>query len=63
MAAPAQLPEFKGNVAAVLAEKYWDSELTAAKAKENDIKQRAKKLATDGKLRLWLECASPIPAW
>ncbi len=35
MAAPAQLPEFKGNVAAVLTEKYWDRELTAAKAKEN----------------------------
>lgn len=50
MAAPAQLPEFKGNVAAVLAEKYWDRELTAAKAKENEIKQRAKKLATEGKL-------------
>jgi len=50
MAAPAQLPEFKGNVAAVLAEKYWDRELTAVKAKENEIKQRAKKLATDGKL-------------
>ena len=50
MAAPAQLPEFKGNVAAVLAEKYWDRELTAAKAKENEIKQRAKKLATGGKL-------------
>ncbi len=51
MAAPALLPEFKGNVAAVLAEKYWDRELTAAKAKENEIKQRAKKLATDGKLK------------
>ena len=50
MAAPAQLPEFKGNVAAVLAEKYWDQELTAAKAKENEIKQRAKKLAAEGKM-------------
>jgi alpha-galactosidase len=50
MAAPAQLPEFKGNVAAVLAEKYWDRELTAAKSKENEIKQRAKKLATEGKM-------------
>ena len=50
MAAPAQLPEFKGNVATVLAEKYWDQELTAAKAKENEIKQRAKKLAAEGKL-------------
>ena len=50
MAAPAQLPEFKGYVATVLAEKYWDQELTAAKAKENEIKQRAKKLAAEGKL-------------
>jgi Carbohydrate esterase, sialic acid-specific acetylesterase len=51
MAAPAQLPEFKGNVAAVLTEKYWDKELTAAKAKENALKQQAKKLATEQKLK------------
>ena len=50
MAAPAQLPEFKGNVATVLAEKYWDQELTAAKAKENAIKQQAKKLAKEGNM-------------
>jgi alpha-galactosidase len=51
MAAPAKLPEFKGNVAAVWTEKYWDRELTAAKAKDHEIKQRAKKLATEGKLK------------
>jgi Carbohydrate esterase, sialic acid-specific acetylesterase len=51
MAAPAELPEFKGNVARVLTEQYWDRELTAAKAKENEIKQKAKKLATDGKMK------------
>ena len=50
MAAPALLPEFNGNVAAVRTEKYWDRELTAAKAKDNEIKQRAKQLATEGKL-------------
>jgi hypothetical protein len=50
MAAPAAMPEFKSNVAAVLAEKYWDRELTAAKAKENEIRQRAKKQAADGKM-------------
>jgi hypothetical protein len=50
MAAPAALPEFKGNVAAVLAEKYWDRELKLARAKENDIKQRAKKQAAEAKL-------------
>jgi alpha-galactosidase len=51
MAAPAKLPDFKGNVAAVLTEKYWDRELTLAKAKDNEVKQRAKKLATEGKLK------------
>jgi alpha-galactosidase len=51
MAAPAGLPEFKGNVAAVWTEKYWDQELTAAKAKENAIKQQAKKLAAAGKMK------------
>ena len=51
MVAPAKLPEFKGNVAAVLTEKFWDQELTAAKAKENSIKQQAKKLAKDGNLK------------
>jgi Carbohydrate esterase, sialic acid-specific acetylesterase len=50
MAAPAALPEFKGNVAAMLAEKYWDQELTAAKAKENEVKQQAKKLAAESKM-------------
>ncbi len=51
MAAPAKLPEFKGNVAAMLTEKYWDRELSVAKAKEDAIKQQAKKLAADGNLK------------
>lgn len=51
MAAPAKLPEFQGNVGIVLAEKYWDRELTVAKEKDNEIRQRAKKLATEGKLK------------
>jgi alpha-galactosidase len=51
MAAPAEMPEFQGNVAAVRTEKYWDKELTAAKAKDGEIKQRAKKLATEEKLK------------
>ena len=58
MAAPAQLPEFKGNVAAVLTEKYWDLELTAAKAKDNAVRQQAKKLASEGKLKPAEEKAS-----
>jgi alpha-galactosidase len=50
MAAPAEMPEFQGNVAAVRTEKFWDQELTAAREKENGIKQRAGKLAEDGQL-------------
>jgi hypothetical protein len=51
MAAPAALPEFKGTVAAVRTEKFWDQELTAAKAKENTVRQQAKKLAAENKLK------------
>jgi alpha-galactosidase len=50
MAAPAKLPEFQGNVAAVLTEQYWDRELKLARKKENDIKQEQKKLAKEDKL-------------
>ena len=58
MAAPAQLPEFKGNVATVLAEKYWDRELKAARRKEGEITEQAKKLAKEGKLKPAEEKAS-----
>ena len=51
MAAPAKLPEFKGNVAAVLTERSWDKELTAAKQKDGALRQEAKKAAADGKLK------------
>lgn len=51
MAASAQMQEFKGNVAAVLTEKYWDRELKSAREKEEAIKQQAKKLAKDGKMK------------
>lgn len=44
MAAPASLPEFKGNVAAVLTENYWDMELTELRERENPIKRKAKEL-------------------
>lgn len=50
MAAPAALPEFQGNVATVLTEKFWDRELSSAKSKENEVKQKAKKIASDSKL-------------
>ena len=51
MAAPAKLPEFDGNVAAVLTEKYWDGELSQLNAKQNALKQEAKKQAREGKLK------------
>ncbi len=50
MAAPAALPEFKGNVIAVPTEKYWDMELTELRAREAKVKQRVKKLQSDEKL-------------
>ena len=42
----------------MLAEKYWDRELKAARKKENAIKDQAKKLAKDGKLKLAEEKAA-----
>ncbi len=50
MAAPAEMAEFKGSVAAVRTEVYWDQELSAAKAKLSAIQGKAKKLAAEGKL-------------
>ena len=38
MAAPAALPEFQGNVAAVLTEKYWDMDVVALREREKKIK-------------------------
>ena len=35
MAAPAKRPEFKGNVVAVLTEKYWDKKLEAVREKKD----------------------------
>ena len=40
MAAPAALPEFKGTVAAVLTENYWDMEVVELRAKEKTIKPK-----------------------
>ena len=50
MAAPANMPEFKGNVAAVLTEKYWDSQLGELAARSEQVKSLSKKLAKEGKL-------------
>jgi len=50
MAAPAALPEFKGNVAAVWTEKHWDLELEALRAKDRAIQQEVKTLREAGRL-------------
>lgn len=45
MAAPASLPEFKDNVAAVLTENYWDMEITELRERERSrIKPKIKEL-------------------
>ncbi len=44
MAAPASMPEFKGNVAAVLTEHYWDMEVTALREKERTLKPKVDEL-------------------
>lgn len=51
MAAPASLPEFRGTVAAVRTEIFWDQELTAARSHEVAIRQLAKKQATEQQLK------------
>ncbi len=50
MAAPAELPEFRGNVVAVRTEDYWDLELEALRAKERGIAQEVKKLVEAGEV-------------
>ncbi len=50
MAAPAKLPEFKGTVAAVLTENYWDQELVELRARESALQRQIKKLEAEGKL-------------
>jgi len=44
MAAPAALPEFQGNVATVLTEKYWDMEVVKLREREKQIKQQVDKI-------------------
>ena len=50
MAAPAELPEFKGNVVAVLTENHWDQELAALVARDEAIRGRVNKAMREGKL-------------
>ena len=49
MAAPAALPEFKGNVAAVSTSPFWDEPLAAIQAKYEKISQMAYLLRTENK--------------
>lgn len=48
MAAPASLPEFKGNVIAVLTENYWDPELDAVDKKRGQLRAKDKELKKEG---------------
>lgn len=50
MAAPASLPEFKGNVHAVLTETCWDPELDVVAEKNGQVNALAKKLRSEGTL-------------
>lgn len=45
MAAPAALPEFQGNVAVVLTEKYWDLEASALRERERSLKPKRDEVA------------------
>jgi hypothetical protein len=49
MAAPAKLPEFKGNVAAVLTEVYWDKPLEAIADKLGQVGNMARLLRNKAK--------------
>ena len=51
MAAPAKLPEFQGNVTAVLTENFWDPELKALTDRDETVKQKAKKLQAEKGLK------------
>jgi len=50
MAAPAALPEFKGNIVNVLTEQSWDPQLTLLRAKQEKISQKERELKNEGKL-------------
>jgi alpha-galactosidase len=50
MAAPAAIPEFKGNVTAVRTENYWDAELDELKARGGKVKAKAQELSKDKNL-------------
>lgn len=47
MAAPASLPDFNGNVTAVLTENYWDAELDELKSRGGKLKAKSQELNKD----------------
>jgi len=76
MAAPADLPEFRGNVIAVATAPFWDHDIAAAeprKGQYDEIIDTAHLLRTDGTLdsewkweNYWKPAGSPLPeqrAW
>ncbi|MDA7667430.1 sialate O-acetylesterase [bacterium] len=50
MAAPASMPEFRGNTVAVLTERFWDMELRGLRAREAEVKQKVKVLQSEQEL-------------
>ena len=50
MAAPAELPEFKGSVTAVLTENFWDRQLRDLTNRDAKIKQESKRQQKEKKL-------------
>ena len=71
MAAPADRPEFRGNVVAVETAPFWDSAIEVAESKQgkyNDIVGVAKTLKTDGTINrdrkwdgYWKPVGKPLP--
>jgi len=51
MAAPAALPEFQGNVAAVWTEEYWDMEVVELRQREKKIKPQVDEINSNVKQR------------
>ncbi|MCP4950542.1 MAG: sialate O-acetylesterase [Proteobacteria bacterium] len=50
MAAPAKLPEFKGNVTAVLTENYWDGQLSELVDRRGKVNAKRRELSKDKSL-------------
>ena len=50
MAAPANLPEFRGNVTAVWTENYWDRELSELVDRRSKINAKRRELSNDESL-------------